>query len=110
MLKATLTDDWGVKSIEFDAAPHLMTATQGTIDTLREEGWTGCSEADAIGSEQTSEEITKFFADLEVLHEWIGAFRVIDAPCYEVTIDPDEAEAWLAANRPDIAAMDESTH
>ena len=88
-IKATVSADGKNLSYDFDAEPWFEQASDEEIEGLRAIGWGGGYAAD---------DVAHWFADEELLY---GVGQVLDVADqgFEVHIDGDDAEAWIAANR-----------
>ena len=103
MIRAEVhTDDYGAEA-EFDATAFFEQADDDSLDALVRCGYRGDYPADAVAEffASTNKGVATVF---EYLHAARQARRIIgsDAIGFECSVDPEDAEAWLVANRPSV--------
>lgn len=88
------SDDHRLKA-EFDCAPWLAAATDEEIADLWASDWSSCRAADrvALDIRPMPPEVNKLFDYCALADEG-----------YEVSVNEDQAIAWLRRNRPAVAA------
>ena len=91
MIRAEVHSDDYAAAAKFDATPWFEQASDNAIGELMECDYGGDEAADAV-----AEWSARLFDDVA------GVFRYDElARCgFECHVNPDDAEAWIAANRP----------
>lgn len=94
----THSDDRAVE-VDFDATPYFEKAPDEDLARLIECGFSGDKPADQVAIElaDTNPEITAMFTYLEARNK--ASRKSIG---FEVSVDPDEALAWLKQNRQSV--------
>lgn len=89
-------------AVTFDATPTMSTLDQDDVDALRAEDWADSMESDDFAIDAASEntEVANLFTALEILQRGKDSFTG-EAPGFTVKIDAAQAEAWIAAHRPE---------
>ena len=101
MIKAKLTIVDG-PSVEFDATPCFELANQAQIDSLKESHYRNSDAANAVAEfcRETDPKVDEFFTT-----------KIKEPARYNVEINQEDAEAWLAANpepRPERVEADDA--
>lgn len=99
MIRAEVHSDDYAATAKFDATPWFEQATDEAIEQLAKCDYGGDYAADAVAVWSAS-----LFADVA------GVFQYDElARCgFECHVNPDDAEAWIAENRPHLA-IEEAT-
>ncbi len=92
MIKAKLTIDNGGPNTEFDATPFFELASQQQLDDLKECNYRGNYAADAV-----AEFCREIDPKVEAVFKWHEENPQRDVG-FEVEVNQEDAEAWLAAN------------
>lgn len=94
----THSDDYAVE-VDFDATPYFKQASDEDLARLIECGFEGDYPADWVAENlaDTNPEIAAMFTYLEARNK--ASRKSIG---FEVSVDPDEALAWLKQNRPSV--------
>lgn len=96
------SDDWAVK-VSFDAGAWLVQASDEELVALAREEWCNSYEADAVAD---------FYRERETkaLFDYLDSQRgEPSAPGFECSLDRQEVEQWLQAERPHLVAWIEES-
>lgn len=99
-VRAEVHTDDHVHEVDFDAAGWFAAATDDQIDDLREIDWGGDYAADLVAElfDGTHPGVTELFRYLSVIQ---GSEKACGFECH---VNGGDAEAWVRANRPALAA------
>lgn len=101
-ISATIKDDLHTLTVQFDCVPWFLQASDEDILQLARCDFGGDEPADRVGMfmADTNEQVADVFKLLELLNS-----RGRDRVGFEVHVNADQAEAWLAVHRPAVAAI-----
>ena len=88
------SDDWAAEA-KFDATPYFEQASDEELKELAD-----CD----YGGDYAADDVARFFEDTDEGVAFV--FKYLDArgdQGFECHVDVEQAEAWIRANRPDLA-------
>jgi hypothetical protein len=99
------TDDHNYE-VPFDAEDFFKTADAEDIVALKDCGWRGDYAADAVAQHFEGRTDGLQNDEIDELFNYLARIGGTRASCgFEVSVDEDDARAWLALRRPEVLAL-----